>query len=119
MYNRADNGLAFSVPLTKDEWSAFTPPKLAVGERWALLETTARQFAAVLSPYADTRFRPRPADATVAELRGEVEAADDRQARIRLTGRWQVDWVHDGNEHSMGAATAEGCFFLTFAKPGR
>jgi len=108
VYNRADNGLVFSVPLSKDEWAAFTPPKLAADERWALPDAVARQFAPALSPYADTRFRPRPTDATLAELRAEVEAADPSQARIRLTGRWQVDWVHDGNEHSTAAATAEG-----------
>jgi hypothetical protein len=107
-YNRADNGLAFSVPLTRDEWRTFTPPKLAVGERWTLPESVARAFGPVLSPYADTRFRPRPGDLASAELTAEVEALDDRTARIRLTGLWRADWKHNGNEHSVGAATVEG-----------
>jgi hypothetical protein len=108
VYSRADNGLVFSVPLTQGEWSAFTPPQLAAGQRWSLPEAVARQFAPVLSPYADTRFRPRPAEATRAELHAVVEAVDAAQAQIRLSGRWEVDWVHDGTEHSTGAATAEG-----------
>jgi hypothetical protein len=107
-YNRADNGLAFSVPLTKDEWQTLTPPKLIAGERWTLPESVARQFAPVLSPFADTRFRPRPEDLRTAELRAEVEALDGQLARIRLTGRWQADWVHDTSEHSIGSATADG-----------
>jgi hypothetical protein len=108
VYNRADSGLAFSVPLTRDEWRTLTPPKAAVGERWALPESVARAFAPVLSPHADTRFRPRPGDLQFAELKAEVEALDRQQARVRLTGRWRADWKHDGNEHSVGEATAEG-----------
>ncbi len=107
-YNRADNGLAFSVTLTKDQWQSFTPPRLTAGERWALPEAAARAFAPVLSPYADTRLRPRPEDLKSAELAAELEALDGREARIRLTGRWRADWRHDGTEHSVGAATAEG-----------
>lgn len=108
VYNRADNGLVFSVPLTKEQWASFVPPKTEVGAKWNLPESVARQFAPVLSPYADTRFRPRPSEATVAELRGELESFDERHTRIRLYGKWDVDWVHDGNEHSKGSATAEG-----------
>jgi hypothetical protein len=107
-YNRADGGLAFSVQLTKEDWQSFTPAKLASGERWTLPESVARQFAPVLSPYADTRFRPRPTDLKAAQLTAEVESADNRQARIRLAGRWQAEWDHDGNEHSIGSATAQG-----------
>jgi hypothetical protein len=61
-----------------------------------------------LSPYADTRFRPRPEDLRSAELRAEVEALEGQLARVRLTGRWQADWVHDTSEHSIGSATADG-----------
>lgn len=108
VYNKADNGLVFSVPLTKQEWSSFVPPKIEVGAKWSLPESVARQFAPVLSPYADTRFRPRPADAKIAELKAEVESFDERHARIRFSGQWHVDWVHDGNEHSVESATVEG-----------
>lgn len=107
-YNRADNGLVFSVSLTKDEWQAFAPKTTNVGERWSLPEAVARNFAPVLSPYADTRLRPRPQDAKFASLSAEIESADAHRAVIRLTGRWQVDWTHDTTEHSVGAATAEG-----------
>lgn len=108
VYNKADNGLVFSVPLDKEEWSSFTPPKLEVGMKWTLPAAVAKQFGLVLSPYADTRFRPRLDDVKVAELRAEVESIDERQARIRFAGKWSVDWVHDGNEHSIGSATADG-----------
>lgn len=107
-YNRADNGLAFSVPMSREQWQSMRPAKCAAGERWALPLETARQFAPVLSPYADTRFRPRPGDATTAELSAEIESCDDRQATVRLTGRWRVDWTHDDQEHSIGNATAQG-----------
>jgi hypothetical protein len=62
----------------------------------------------VLSPFADTRLRPRPQDLQSAALTATVEAVDGREARVRLTGRWRADWRHDDTEHSVGAATAEG-----------
>jgi hypothetical protein len=105
---RADGGLAFSVNLTRDEWRAFAPPQVAPGERWSLPESVARNFAPVLSPYADTRFRPRPGDLTAAELTAEVEAVEKGLARVRLAGRWHADWTHDDGEHSIGSATAQG-----------
>ena len=107
-YNRADNGLAFNVSLTGDEWRSFVPPTIAAGRRWTLPETVARSFAPVLSPLADTRFRPQPCDLRSAELTAEVESVDGQQTYIRLVGRWHADWRHDGDEHSAGTATAEG-----------
>ena len=107
-YNRADGGLVFSVLLTKDQWQTLTPPAVAVGTRWSVPEAVAREFGPVLSPYADTRFRPRPGDLRSAELKAEVEAVDGQVARIRLTGRWLADWTHDDTEHSVGRATADG-----------
>src|SRR5437899_63455 len=53
VYNRADNGLAFSVSLTGDDWRSFVPRTVAVGKRWTLPESVAREFAPVLSPLAD------------------------------------------------------------------
>jgi hypothetical protein len=108
VYNRADNGLAFSVNLTAEEWRAFVPTTLAAGKRWSLPESVAREFAPVLSPLADTRFRPRPGDLRSAELTAEVGTLDTQHAEIRLVGRWHADWRHDGDEHSVGTATAEG-----------
>jgi hypothetical protein len=108
VYNRADSGLVFSVPLTAGEWHALAPPAVAVGTRWTVPESVARNFGPVLSPYADTRFRPRTQDVRSADLRAEVEAVDGQVVRIRLRGRWSVDWVHDDTEHSVGSGTAEG-----------
>jgi hypothetical protein len=108
VYNRADGGLVFSVRLTADEWWALTPPAVAVGTRWKIPEGVVRNFAPVLSPYADTRFRPRPTDAGTADLTAEVEEIVGATVRVRLRGRWTVDWIHDETEHSTGAATAEG-----------
>jgi hypothetical protein len=107
-YNRADGGLAFSVPLTSDDWQSFVPTKTAISEKWTLPESVAGAFAPMLSPYADTRFRPRPCDLKSAELTAEIEALDRGIARIRLVGRWRADWNHDEKEHSFGSATAEG-----------
>jgi hypothetical protein len=107
-YNRADHGLAFSVSLTKDEWQALAPPAATDGARWAIPEAVARNFGPVLSPYADTRFRPRPGDLRSASLVAEVEAVAGPIARIRLTGRWHADWTHDDTEHSVSSATADG-----------
>lgn len=107
-YNRGDNGLAFSVALTKDEWQTFMPKSATIGERWSLPEAVAKSFAPVMSPFADTRLRPRPGDARQAELAAEVVNVDGRLARVRLTGRWAVDWTHDDTEHSVGTARAEG-----------
>jgi len=84
------------------------PPAVAVGKRWTLPESVAREFAPALSPLADTRFRPRPSDLRSAELMAEVENLDGQRAQIRLAGRWHADWRHDGDEHSAGTATAEG-----------
>ena len=53
-------------------------------------------------------LRPRPNDLKLAELLAEIESFDERHARIRFTGRWKADWVHDANEHSIGSATADG-----------
>jgi hypothetical protein len=108
VYNKADNGLVFSVNLSKDDWTTFMPTTLAVGTSWAIPAPVAKQFAPVLSPYADTRFRPRVDDVKVAQMRAEVVTQDQRGAWIKLTGEWSVDWVHDGNEHSIGSATGAG-----------
>lgn len=108
VYNRADHGLAFSVNLTADEWRAFLPSEITVGKRWSLPEPVAREFAPVLSPLADTRFRPKPGELRSAELTAEVETLEAQHAHIRLTGRWHADWGHDDGEHSVGTATAEG-----------
>ena len=110
-YNRADRGLVFSVPLTKEDWQSFTPPKLDLDARWTVPVQVARKFGPVLSPYADTRFRPQPENVRAATLAAEVEAVDGQVARIRLTGRWHADWTHDGTEHSIGSATAQGIAF--------
>lgn len=111
-YNRADHGLVFSVNLSKDDWQAFAPPKLVLNERWTLPESVARKFAPVLSPYADTRFRPLPDDLNAAELTAQVETLNAKQARVRLTGKWNGDWKHDGNEQSLARATADGILVL-------
>ncbi|MBX7106724.1 MAG: hypothetical protein K1X57_21800 [Gemmataceae bacterium] len=108
VYNAADNGLVFSAQLSKGDWATFTTTQWQVGTRWTLPDAVARQFAPVLSPYADTRFRPRPGDLKSAVLQAEVESVEGDLARIRLTGRWLADWVHDGNEHSVGTASADG-----------
>jgi hypothetical protein len=119
-YNLADHGLDFSVPVSKDEWQTLAPPAATVGTHWSVPEAVAHNFAPVLSPYADTRFRPQPGDLRSADLTAEVEAITGHVARIRLTGRWQADWTHDHTEHSVGYATADGiALYDTKAKTTR
>ena len=109
VYNRADNGLVFSVPLSRAEWAAFSSPKNdPTTQRWTIPEAVARQFGPVVSIHGDTRLRPRPEDVRSVELTAAIESVADDRADIRLTGRWQVDWRHDGTEHSLGSATADG-----------
>jgi hypothetical protein len=115
-YNKADGGLAFSVPLSQDDWQAFVPAKAEVGEKWTLPDPVAGAFAPVLSPYADTRFRPRPCDLKSAELTAQIESIENHVARIRLAGRWRADWKHDDNEHSIGNATAQGIAIYDLSK---
>ena len=110
--SRSDHGLAFSVVLSRDAWEAFRRPKPVVGERWSLPESVARRFAPVLSPYADTRFRPLPEQLKSAQLTATVESISDGQASVRLMGEWHADWTHDNNEHSLADVNADGFLFL-------
>ena len=115
--SRSDHGLIFSVVLSKDDWAAFLPPKLMVGDRWTLPESVARKFAPVLSPYADTRFRPLPDEVKTAKLSALVESLANGEAHIRLNGEWHADWTHDNNEQSLADVTAEG-FLIADTKTG-
>jgi hypothetical protein len=108
VYNAGDNGLVFSVPLDAVQWAAFVPPRVAIGERWSLPESVAKAFAPVLSPLADTRFRPRPDNLETARLGAAIESVTATTATIRLTGRWAANWVHDDNERSIAGAAADG-----------
>lgn len=115
--SRSDHGLIFSVFLSREDWAAFQPPKLAVGERWSLPESVARKFAPVLSPYADTRFRPWPEDVKSAKLSAQVESIGNGEVRVRINGEWHADWTHDNNEQSLADITAEGLLMMD-AKTG-
>jgi hypothetical protein len=93
--------------LTAGEWTAFAPPRAAVGTEWTIPEAIARKFTRVLSPSSDQSTMPRPEEATVAQLKAVVESVAAGQARIRLAGRWAMRHLYDGKP-SYGWATAEG-----------
>ena len=99
-----------SVELTAAEWAAFRPPALAAGTRWELPGPVARPFAKALSPMTDSIYTPRPDDAKVAELRGEVEAVSGTTVLVRYRGKWETAHDRDGGAKApvRCAATAEG-----------
>ena len=96
-----------SLTLSRDEWMAFTPRDAVAGSEWRIPESAARRLARALSPSSDQSTMPRPEDATVAELKVRVEAVEDRQMRIRLSGRWATKHIYDGKP-SYAWATADG-----------
>lgn len=96
-----------TLSLTAGEWTAFAPPRVAVGTEWTLPEALARKFVRVLSPGSDQSSMPRPEEATEAELKAVVESVTAGQARIRLMGRWAMKHIYNGKP-SYGWATAEG-----------
>jgi len=99
-----------TLSLTAGEWTAFAPPRVAVGAEWTLPAATARKLARVLSPSSDQSTMPRPEEATMAELKAVVESVTAGQAQVRLTGRWAMKHIYDGKP-SYGWATAEGIAF--------
>jgi hypothetical protein len=99
-----------SLTLTAKEWAKLAPPRIEVGSTWAVPEAVARQLCRVLIPSSDQSAMPRPEDAILARLKATVEAVEDGQARIRLTGSWEAVHLQEGDAKRplRGEATAEG-----------
>ena len=99
-----------TVSLSADQWRAFAPTNVEPGASWSVPEDVARQFSRLLTASSDQSLMPRPEDATLAELKCTVESVSDGEARILLSGQWEM--VHaieqDKSRRLIGAATAQG-----------
>jgi hypothetical protein len=99
-----------TVTLTREQWRTFSPPAAQSGTSWSVPEQVARQFTRLLSASSDQSAMPRPEDATLAELQCTVESVSGGEARIRLTGRWEMAHAIEQDKDRMlfGTATARG-----------
>jgi hypothetical protein len=107
-----------SLTLTAKEWATLAPPRTDVGSTWAVPEAVARQFCRVLIPSSDQSAMPRPADASLARLKASIEAVEDDQVCIRLTGSWQAVHLQEGDAKRplRGEAIAEGLAHYDFKR---
>jgi hypothetical protein len=99
-----------TVALSAGEWRAFVPPAVEPETSWSLPEEVARKFTRLLTASSDQSAMPRPEDATLAELDCHVESVSGGEARIRLSGRWEMSHAieDDKNRLQFGAASARG-----------
>ena len=99
-----------TVVLSAEQWRTFSPPAVESRARWSVSEKVAREFTRLLTASSDQSAMPRPEDATLAELQCMVESVSGGEARIRLSGRWEM--VHaieqDKDRMLFGTATARG-----------
>src|SRR5207249_8093956 len=78
-----------TLPLKKEEWSAFAPPKLVAGAEWTIPADVARKLVRPFCLNTLGGDMPGPEDAKVAQLTAKVESVKDGRARIRLTGTFE------------------------------
>jgi hypothetical protein len=99
-----------TVSLSATDWRTFAPTNAEPGASWRVPERVARAFTRLLTASSDQSAMPQTEDATLAELECKVESISGGQARIQLSGRWEM--VHaieqDKNRLLFGAATARG-----------
>jgi hypothetical protein len=99
-----------TVTLSAEQWRTLSPPAIEAGASWTVPQQVARQFTRLLTASSDQSAMPRPEDATLAELQCIVETVSDGEARIGLSGRWEMAHAieQDKNRVLFGAATARG-----------
>jgi len=98
-----------TLPLKKDEWSAFAPPKLVAGAEWTIPAAVARKLVRPFCLNTLGGDMPGPDDARVAQLTAKVEEVKDGRARIRLTGAFEaVKLFKEQNLSFRSTATAAG-----------
>ncbi len=99
-----------SLTLTAEEWAAFAPAKAEEGHAWSLPEGVARKLVRLLTASSDQSGMPRPEDATAAELKAVVASVEGESARIRISGRWEMSRLVEGDPKRpmSAAATAQG-----------
>src|SRR5262249_26078913 len=98
-----------TLPLAKEEWSAFTPPKLAAGTEWVIKADVAKKLVRPFGLNARGGDRPGPEDARGAQLPAKVESVEGGKARIRLSGTFEaVKLYKEQNLSFRSTATAAG-----------
>lgn len=99
-----------TVSFSSAEWRAFAPKKVEPGASWSVPEQVARKFTRLLTASSDQSAMPRPEDAKLAKMECTVESVSGGEARIRLSGRWQMVHAREGDKNRLlfGAATARG-----------
>ena len=98
-----------TLPLTKEEWSAFSPPKLVAGTEWAIPVEVAKKLVRPFCLNTLGGDMPGPEDAKVATMTAKVESVKDGRAQIRLTGTFEaVKLYKEQNLSFRATATAAG-----------
>src|SRR4029079_13016840 len=98
-----------TLPLKKEEWSAFAPPKPVAGTEWTIPADVAKKLVRPFCLNTMGGDMPGPEDAKVAELTAKVESVKDGRARIRLSGTFEAVKLHkEKNLSFRGTATAAG-----------
>ena len=95
-----------SATLSKEEWTAFAPPKDK--EEWTLPESAAKKFAVALAPVTDSIFVPQARDVTTADLTAKILRTDDKVIVIRFAGKWESKHFRDGDPKFPITASATG-----------
>jgi hypothetical protein len=98
-----------TLPLKKDEWSAFAPPKLVAGTEWTIPADVAKKLVRPFCLNTLGGDMPGPEDAKLAQLTAKVESLKDGRAQIRLTGAFEaVKLFKEQNLSFRSTATAAG-----------
>jgi hypothetical protein len=79
-----------TLSLSKEEWSAFTPPKRVAGAEWEIPADVAKKLVRPFCLNTLGGDMPGPEDARVARLTAKVESVKEGKARIRLTGAFEA-----------------------------
>jgi hypothetical protein len=98
-----------TLPLTKEEYLAFAPPKPVAGTEWTIPAEVAKKLVRPFCLNTLGGDMPGPEDAKVAQLTAKVEEVKDGRARIRLTGTFEaVKLFKEQNLSFRSTATAAG-----------
>jgi hypothetical protein len=98
-----------TLPLKKEEWAAFVPPRSVAGAEWTIPAEVARKLVRPFCLNTLGGDMPGPEDAKVAQLTATVEAVKDGQARVRLAGTFEaVKLFKEQNLSFRSTATAAG-----------
>ena len=98
-----------TLPLKKEEWSAFAPPQPVAGAEWVISADVAKKLVRPFCLNTLGGDMPGPEDAKVAQLTAKIESVKDGRARIRLTGTFEaVKLYKEQNLSFRATATASG-----------